>query len=183
MKEWAVSQTITRNIDDIVPYDSNPRVHSPKQIDQVANSIKEFGWTMPVLIDDKNEIIAGHGRVLAAKKLGIKEVPCILASGWSEEKKKAYCIADNKLTENSVWESDFLKLNIEFLKDNDFDLRLTGFDMSEIDKIIGEINFDTSEQDLTNKCEIIVELSDTTKQEQLYEELTERGYKCRVLSF
>ena len=153
MKEWAVSKTITKNIDDIVPYDSNPRVRSPKQIDQVANSIKEFGWTMPVLIDDKNEIIAGHGRVLAAKKLGIKEVPCILAIGWSEEKKKAYCIADNKLTENSVWESDFLKLNIEFLKDNDFDLKLTGFDQSEIDKITGEISFDIGSLDDQGKLD------------------------------
>jgi len=120
--EWAVQNTITKNIDDIVPYDSNPREHAPEQIEQVANSIKEFGWTMPILIDENNEIIAGHGRLLAGKSLGIKEVPCIVAKGWSDEKKKAYCIADNKLTENSTWSKDFLKLNFEFLIDNEFDL-------------------------------------------------------------
>ena len=103
--EWAVKNTITKNIDDVVPYDSNPREHAPEQIEQVANSIKEFGWTMPILIDENNEIIAGHGRLLAGKSLGIKEVPCIVAKGGSEEKKKAYCIADNKLTENSTSES------------------------------------------------------------------------------
>ena len=134
--EWAVQNTITKNINDVIPYDSNPREHAPEQIEQVANSIKEFGWTMPILIDENNEIIAGHGRLLAGKSLGIKEVPCIVAKGWSDEKKKAYCIADNKLTENSTWSKDFLKLNFEFLIDNEFDLGLTGFSNEEIAKIV-----------------------------------------------
>ena len=150
-EQWAVNNTVIKNINDLIEYDSNPRVHSPKQIDQVANSIKEFGWTMPVLIDDKNEIIAGHGRVLAGKKLGIKEVPCILASGWSEEKKKAYCIADNKLTENSTWSKDFLKLNFEFLIDNEFDLGLTGFSTDEIAKIVPDFMI---EEGLTDEDEV-----------------------------
>ena len=84
----------------------------------------------------KNEIIAGHGRILAGKQLGLTDVPCIIAKDWTEEKKKAYCIADNKLTENSVWENDFLKLNLEFLKDNEFDLQLTGFSDDELSKLL-----------------------------------------------
>tara|TARA_Y100000004_G_C8940974_1_gene424186 strand:+ start:1406 stop:1942 length:537 start_codon:yes stop_codon:yes gene_type:complete len=147
MEKWAVNNTITKKIDELIPYDSNPRYHSPKQVDQVAKSIEEFGWTMPVLIDENNEIIAGHGRLLAGKKLGLVEVPCIVAKDWSEEKKKAYCIADNKLTENSAWENDFLKLNLEFLKDSGFDLELTGFDKSDLDKLLGDVNFDAGTQD------------------------------------
>jgi DNA modification methylase len=149
--EWAVQNTITKNIDDVVPYDSNPREHAPEQIEQVANSIKEFGWTMPILIDENNEIIAGHGRLLAGKSLGIKEVPCIVAKGWSDEKKKAYCIADNKLTENSTWSKDFLKLNFEFLIDNEFDLGLTGFSNEEIAKIVPDFMI---EEGLTDEDEV-----------------------------
>jgi len=149
--EWAVQNTITKNIDDIVPYDSNPREHAPEQIEQVANSIKEFGWTMPILVDENNEIIAGHGRLLAGKSLGIKEVPCIVAKGWSDEKKKAYCIADNKLTENSTWSKDFLKLNFEFLIDNEFDLGLTGFSTDEIAKIVPDFMI---EEGLTDEDEV-----------------------------
>ena len=85
-KKWAVNNTVTKNIQDLIEYDSNPREHAPEQIQQVAESIKEFGWTMPILIDENNEIIAGHGRLLAGKSLGIKEVPCIVAEGWSDEK-------------------------------------------------------------------------------------------------
>ena len=123
---------------DLIAYDSNPRTHSEEQIKQVANSIKEFGWTMPILVDEKLEIIAGHGRQLAAKKLNIEKVPCIVARGWSEEQKKAYCIADNKLTENSKWKYDLLKLNVEYLEDADFDLKLLGFDEFELSGLLEE---------------------------------------------
>ncbi len=134
--QWAVHNTVIKNIYDLIEYDSNPREHSPEQVEQVANSIKEFGWTMPILIDEKNEIIAGHGRLLAGKQLNIKEVPCIVAQGWSEEQKKAYCIADNKLTENGKWDKSFLKLNLEFLADTDFNLETTGFSTNEIKNIV-----------------------------------------------
>ena len=75
INEWAVHNTVMKNINDLIEYDSNPREHTPEQVEQVANSIREFGWTMPILIDDTNEIIAGHGRLMAGKQLGIKEVP------------------------------------------------------------------------------------------------------------
>ena len=150
-EQWAVHNTVIKNINDLIEYDSNPREHTPEQVEQVANSIKEFGWTMPILIDETNEIIAGHGRLMAGKQLGIKEVPCIIAKGWSEEQKKAYCIADNKLTENSTWSKDFLKLNLTNLYDNEFDLKLTGFSDDELSKLLPDFNIDeglTDEDDV-----------------------------------
>ena len=139
-KKWAVNNTVTKNIQDLIEYDSNPREHAPEQIQQVAESIKEFGWTMPILIDETNEIIAGHGRLLAGKQLGIQKVPCIIAKGWSEEQKKAYCIADNKLTENSTWSKDLLKLNLTNLYDQEFDLKLTGFSEDELSGLLPDLN-------------------------------------------
>ena len=139
-KKWAVNNTVTKNIQDLIEYDSNPREHAPEQIQQVAESIKEFGWTMPILIDETNEIIAGHGRLLAGKQLGIQKVPCIIAKGWSEKQKKAYCIADNKLTENSTWSKDLLKLNLTDLYDQEFDLELTGFSEDELSGLLPDLN-------------------------------------------
>lgn len=150
-EQWAVHNTVIKNINDLIEYDSNPREHTPEQVEQVANSIREFGWTMPILIDETNEIIAGHGRLMAGKQLGIKEVPCIIAKGWSEEQKKAYCIADNKLTENSTWSKDFLKLNLTNLYDNEFDLKLTGFSDDELSKILPDFNI---EEGLTDEDDV-----------------------------
>ena len=150
-EQWAVHNTVIKNINDLIEYDSNPREHTPEQVEQVANSIREFGWTMPILIDETNEIIAGHGRLMAGKQLGIKEVPCIIAKGWSDEQKKAYCIADNKLTENSTWSKDFLKLNLTNLYDNEFDLKLTGFSDEELSRLLPDFNIDeglTDEDDV-----------------------------------
>lgn len=150
-EQWAVHNTVIKNINDLIEYDSNPREHTQEQVEQVANSIREFGWTMPILIDETNEIIAGHGRLMAGKQLGIKEVPCIVAQGWSDEQKKAYCIADNKLTENSTWSKDFLKLNLTSLYDDEFDLALTGFSNEELAKILPDFNIDeglTDEDDV-----------------------------------
>lgn len=133
---WATDKLIMLQTDELVPYDGNPREHSPEQIVQVAKSIQEFGWTMPILIDETKEVIAGHGRLLAAQKLNISKVPCLVAEGWSEAQKKAYCIADNKLTENSKWDKSFLKLNLEFLEDANFDLETTGFTLNDIKSIL-----------------------------------------------
>ena len=131
-----MKQIINYKVDELIPYDTNPRFHSDEQIEQVAKSIKEFGWTMPVLIDEHKELIAGHGRLMAAKRLGIKDVPCLVAQGWSEEQKKAYCIADNKLTENSQWDFGALKINLEFLLDQNTDLSITGFTKDELYKYL-----------------------------------------------
>lgn len=121
-----------RDIDSLIPYANNSRTHSDAQVSQVAASIKEFGFTNPVLIDEQGGIVAGHGRVMAAKKLGLAEVPCIVLDGLSEAQKKAYIIADNKLALNSGWDAETLKVEMERLSELGFDLSLTGFDDVEL---------------------------------------------------
>jgi hypothetical protein len=109
----------------------------------------------------------------------------MIARGWTEDQKKAYCIADNKLTENSTWANEDLKLNLTSLLDNNFDLRLTGFNQKELDNILNfDIDtIDTEEQTINSQYQLTVELQDETEQEGLYNELTQRGLKCKVLSF
>lgn len=115
-------------ISSLIPYANNSRTHSDDQVNQVASSIKEFGFTNPVLIDEQGGIIAGHGRVMAAKKLGVEDVPCIELVGLTEAQKKAYVIADNQLAMNSGWDMNMLKLEIESLQELNFDVDLLGFD-------------------------------------------------------
>jgi DNA modification methylase len=117
-----------RKVSDLIPYINNSRTHSDAQINQVAASIKEFGFTNPVLIEPDGGIIAGHGRILAANKLGLIEAPCIILEGLTTAQKKAYVIADNQLALNSGWDLDALKLEIESLNELDFDIDLLGFD-------------------------------------------------------
>ena len=121
-----------RLVKDLIPYARNSRTHSDSQVAQIAASIKEWGWTMPILIDEAGGIIAGHGRVLAARSLGHKDLPVVVASGWSETKKRAYVIADNKLALNAGWDNEMLSLEIQELQDVGFDLDLLGFDPSEM---------------------------------------------------
>lgn len=119
-------------VNDLIPYANNSRTHSDEQVLQIASSIKEFGFLNPVIVDGENGIIAGHGRVMAAKKLGLDEVPCIDASHLSEAQKKAYIIADNKLALNAGFDDEILRIEFEALKELDFDLELTGFSLDEI---------------------------------------------------
>ena len=123
------------DIEKLIPYAKNSRTHSDAQIAQIASSMKEWGWTNPILVDEGGTIIAGHGRVLAARKLGIKEIPVMIASGWSDTKKKAYVIADNKLALNAGWDTELLRLEIEELKEVDFDLNLLGFSDEELENM------------------------------------------------
>jgi DNA modification methylase len=120
------------NIDKLIPYAKNSRTHSEAQVAQIAASMKEWGWTNPILVDEGGQIIAGHGRVLAARKLGVKEIPVMIAEGWSDTKKKAYVIADNKLALNAGWDAELLRLEIEELKEVDFDINLLGFTDEEL---------------------------------------------------
>lgn len=119
-------------LDDLVPYARNSRTHSDEQVAQIAASIKEFGFTNPVLVDESGGIIAGHGRVLAARKLGIDELPAIELAHLSDTQKRAYVIADNKLALNAGWDDEMLRLEFDALGDEGFDLSLTGFDVGEI---------------------------------------------------
>jgi len=119
-------------IEALVEYENNARTHSDEQIEKIARSIEEFGFVNPVLIDEKNMIIAGHGRVRAAKKLGIKKVPCVRVEGLTETQIKAYILADNKLAEDAGWDDEILKRELQDLKDNGFELSLTGFSIDDI---------------------------------------------------
>tara|TARA_R110002153_G_scaffold61915_1_gene166826 strand:+ start:79 stop:591 length:513 start_codon:yes stop_codon:yes gene_type:complete len=131
-----------KKVSDLIPYVNNSRTHSEDQTTQIASSISEFGFTNPVLIDENDNLIAGHGRLLAANKLGIEEVPAIILDGLTKAQKKAYVIADNQLALNAGWDLDTLKLEIEVLKELDFDVDLLGFDDSFLDVIAFDEDFD-----------------------------------------
>jgi 16S rRNA G966 N2-methylase RsmD len=126
------------SIDKLTPYARNSRTHSDEQISQLAASIKEWGWTTPVLVDEDGSIIAGHGRTLAAQRLKMTEVPVMVAKGWSDAKKRAYVIADNKLAMNAGWDEQMLALEFSELQGMDFDLDLTGFTADEIAALMPE---------------------------------------------
>ena len=125
-------------VDKIIPYVKNSRTHSDEQVAQVAASIKEFGFTNPILLDKENVIIAGHGRMLAAQRLGLSEVPCIRLDHLTEAQKKAYIIADNKLALNAGWDNELLGLELGELRDEGFDISLTGFTEEELAGLIVE---------------------------------------------
>jgi site-specific DNA-methyltransferase (adenine-specific) len=129
-------QIETRSVADLIPYAANSRTHSDAQVAQIAASIKEFGWTNPILIDGDNTIIAGHGRLLAARKLGMEEVPAIVLDYLSKAQQRALVIADNQLALNAGWDIDMLKAEIEDLKLDDFILELLGFDDKFLDGLL-----------------------------------------------
>lgn len=128
---------VIRKVEDLIPYARNSRTHSDAQVAQIAASVREFGWTNPVLIDGENGIIAGHGRVLAARKLGIDDVPCIELSGLTDTQRRAYIIADNKLALNGGWDDELLALELGELNESDFDMALVGFDASSLALAMG----------------------------------------------
>jgi hypothetical protein len=134
-------------------YGRNPRNHTEVQVRQLVRSIEEFGWTNPILVDEQKEIIAGHGRLMAAKQMGIKKVPCITISELTEAKKKALVIADNKLTENSGWNEKLLAMELDTLADMDYSLELTGFSADEIASITVKDLFDGDPSDEKNEIE------------------------------
>ncbi len=119
-------------IDRLVPYAKNSRTHSDAQVAQIAASIKEWGFTAAVLVDEDGGIIAGHGRLMAARKLGMTEVPVMVAAGWSDAQKRAYVIADNKLALNAGWDNELLALELADIQGLGFDVELTGFSDEEI---------------------------------------------------
>lgn len=120
----------------LIPYINNSRTHSDEQVNQIASSIKEFGFTNPVLIDEDGGIIAGHGRVQAARKLSLDEVPCIILKGLTEAQKKAYVIADNQLPLNAGWDLELLKLELDTLEEMDFNIDLLGFNKDFLDGLL-----------------------------------------------
>jgi ParB-like chromosome segregation protein Spo0J len=127
-----------RDVESLRPYKNNPRTHSDAQIDVLVASLKEFGWTNPILLDGKNGIIAGEGRWIAAKKLGTTSVPCIDLSHLTPAQRKAYVITDNQTALRAGWDDDLLRLELESLKLEGLDLGLLGFDDAELNRILAE---------------------------------------------
>ena len=143
--EWRADKVERRSVESLIPYARNARTHSDEQVAQIAASIKEWGWTVPVLVDEDGGIIAGHGRVMAARKLGITEVPVMTAGGWTEAQKRAYVLADNKLAENAAWDDDLLKVEIGELDATGFDLAKLGFDAVELSELMFEPTFEPTD--------------------------------------
>ena len=176
MKEMKI---IYKKVEDIVPYENNPR-HNDNAVDYVANSIKEFGFKVPIIVDKENVVVTGHTRLKAAEKLGLREIPVIYADDLTEEQIKAFRIADNKVSEFATWDLDKLDLELE---DINFDMSEFGFadlnvDTTEdIDTEISEPNFNYKEQ-----YGVIVMCSSEEEQEKIYNKLSEEGYECKVVS-
>jgi len=148
-------QIVYKKIESLIPYVNNTRTHSIEQVTQISSSIKEFGFTNPVLIDDNGGIIAGHGRVMAGKKLGLTEVPTITLTGLTDTQIKAYIIADNKLALNAGWDEELLKLEIEGLNADGFDIDLLGFSVDELADIDIDLDgLDATEVDESKADEV-----------------------------
>lgn len=153
------------DVEQLEVYANNARIHSKQQIKQIARSIKAFGFINPVLVDADNRLVAGHGRLLAAKSIGLKTIPCIRIDHLSEDEKRAYILADNKLAENAGWDPDLLKVELSYLSqvDVDIDVELTGFAMPEIDIIMGtaqQSNEETPAPSLAPLEEAVSQLGD-----------------------
>lgn len=179
---WPADKVERRLVADLVPYARNARTHSEDQVKALAASIKEWGWTTPVLLDEAGGIIAGHGRVLAAKKLKLVDVPCMTAVGWTEAQRKAYVIADNKLALGSDWDETILKTEFGDLKALEFDLALTGFSEGELGQLLempAEQDVSAQLQDI--KFQVIVTCDDEDHQAEILERLEAEGLKCRPL--
>lgn len=145
--DWPADRVERRRTATLVPYARNARTHSEAQVAQIAASVREWGWTVPVLIDDEGTIIAGHGRVLAAQSLGLDEVPVMVASGWTDAQRRAYVLADNRLALNAGWDTELLKLELADLKAADFDMGLMGFGEDELADMLAEKTDGQSDED------------------------------------
>jgi ParB-like chromosome segregation protein Spo0J len=143
-----------KKVTELIPYVKNSRTHSDEQVAQIAASIKEFGWTNPILVDGSNGIIAGHGRLMAARKLGYKEVPTIELTDLTETQKKAYIIADNRLALNAGWDNEMLTIELNDLLADGFALDILGFDPTEIQTLInGGPDFEPATEDEQGKLD------------------------------
>lgn len=169
-------EIIERNIEELIPYENNPR-NNDAAVEYVANSIREFGFKNPIIIDRNNVIVAGHTRAKAAEKLGMVKVPTIMADDLTDEQIQAFRLADNKVSEFSGWNFSILEKELEELELT-FDMQEFGFNDAE--KIEIESESDDKEVDFSESWEVIVECENESQQESLYNRLTKEGYTCRI---
>jgi hypothetical protein len=175
VEKWKISR--------LKPYEKNARAHSEKQIEQLRASMREYGWTIPILAREDGTIIAGHGRVEAAKLEGVTEVPVIVAAGWTELQCRSYTLADNKLAENSRWDEGMLAIEVGELKMLNVNLPLLGFSERETDRLLpvsdgkpglGEVTYEAAFQ-------VLIECKDEAEQVAILTRLQKDGVKCRAL--
>lgn len=184
-----MSQKMTkRNIEyiktnELLPYARNSRTHSPQQVKQIAASIKEFGWTNPILVDESNMIIAGHGRVMAAEHLQYTEVPCIRLEYLTEMQKRAYVIADNKLALNAGWDEEMLKVEVEDLHTNGYNVEMLGFDADELNMIMNGWDSDIVVEDVHYHDGAIVKIKVEHEVEQQVKEIIESALKANDIAY
>ena len=165
MPDWSAKQIEMRDTTVLNPYERNPRIHPDSQIEQLKNSIRQWGWTVPILVDENNTVLAGHGRLHAATEMGIEQVPCVIAVGWTDEQKSAYVIADNRLAENSQWDTGLYFSEIKALDDIGFDLSVTGLDKDTLSAMSFEPSLnpmtaydDVTTDDMTTAAQTIGEI-------------------------
>jgi ParB-like chromosome segregation protein Spo0J len=151
MSEFPKYKTAT--VAELVPYARNSRTHSAAQVDKIAASIREFGFLNPVIVDGQNGIVAGHGRVMAAQKLGLEVLPVIEAAHLTEAQKRAYVIADNRLALDANWDNELLKVELQDLDTQGFDLTLTGFELGELTALFDEPDFAPGTEDDQGKLD------------------------------
>lgn len=173
---------VEKRVDELIPYINNPR-NNDSAVDAVASSIKNFGFKVPIIIDKSNEIVNGHTRLKAAKKLGIEEVPTIVADDLTNEQIKAFRLADNKVGEIAEWDEDALAIELEELNNLDFDMSDFGFEELDLEEDSPQENEeDTSPQELDENTVIVVEAENEEELEEMFNKLTEEGYSCRLLT-
>ena len=167
---------------ELTAYAKNSRTHSDAQVAQLVASLREFGFTNPILIDSKNGIIAGHGRLKAAQELGYETVPTIELGELTEEQRRAYIIADNKLALNAGWDELILGEELQALDLQEFDMSLLGFSDAELKNYLEEpVEVEHEPQEFGETYEILVECFDEIEQRRILEDLTAKGIKCKSL--
>ena len=163
---------VNKNVNDLIPYVNNPRLND-NAVDAVASSIENFGFKVPIVIDSGNEIVAGHTRLKAAKKLGLEEVPCIIADDLTPEQIKAFRLADNKVAEFSEWDMDLLMVELDNI---DIDMDEFGFDDAELIEEVAEDEVD----EISDVEVIIIEPENPSELEAQFNKLRKEGYNCRI---
>jgi len=171
-----------RDVAKLVPYAGNARTHPAKQVKQIMASIEEFGFTNPILVDDDGKIVAGHGRVLAAKELSMGQVPCINVAYLSDAQRRAYIIADNKIAANAGWDDELLAIELSDLATLGFDVQLTGFSEKDLKHLgvggMGE-GGDAPMEEPPTSWAVIIECTNEDQQVELIERLQTEGFKVR----
>ena len=190
MQQHIAKQIILQSVEALIPYARNSRTHSDEQVAQIAASIREFGFTNPVLVDNGGGIVAGHGRVMAARQLGMAEVPTVNVGWLNEQQRRAYVIADNQLALNAGWDDEALAAELSALDDSGFDVGLVGFSDADMERLLGLTDSNETGGQAGNsdtginyqeKFAVLVDCKNEDHQAQVYESLTAAGYACKVL--